>query len=225
MPDRPQSPEPWAPPSPLPEPLETQRLTIRFWRVEDAEGLFEAADSSRDTLLPWLDWAARDLLSVDQTRASIARFADEASDADRTSFNQGVFDRETGRVLGSIGMHRFNRAQRTGEVGYWLRADARGRGLMTEAVRHLFSSAFTPQPEGGWGLRRIIILSSGPNDASQRIPIGLGLRKELTARAGRWIDTLGWCDTHGWGVLEEEWDRVEHRLKNKHGPAEAGPRG
>ncbi len=46
-----------------------------------------------------------------------------------------ILDAATGEVLGAIGVHRLDGADRGPEVGYWLKRDARGRGLATRALR------------------------------------------------------------------------------------------
>jgi RimJ/RimL family protein N-acetyltransferase len=38
------------------------------------------------------------------------------------------------------------------------------------------------------------------------VPEKLGLRRELAARADRWVPGFGWDDSLGWGVLAEEWN-------------------
>ena len=46
-----------------------------------------------------------------------------------------------GEVLGSVGV-RFNETGDVGEIGYWLRSSARGRGAMSRAVRLVSQWAF-----------------------------------------------------------------------------------
>lgn len=51
----------------------------------------------------------------------------------------------TGRLLGSIGVHRVDRRHGSAEVGYWVAAPARARGVATEAAR-----APMPRSMVGW---------------------------------------------------------------------------
>lgn len=94
---------------------------------------------------------------------------------------------------------------RTGEVGYWLAAAARGRGTMTRAVAALIDMAFDPKgPLGLSALRwrcEIHETSHGPvpNWASWKVAWSLGFKREGQVRRflpndGRlhdgWIATL-----------------------------------
>ena len=94
---------------------------------------------------------------------------------------------------------------RTGEIGYWLTAAARGRGTMTRAVAVLIDTAFDPDgPLGLSALRwRCDIHDSGrgpvPNWASWKVAWSLGFQREGRVRRflpndGRlhdgWIATL-----------------------------------
>ena len=203
-----QMPEPWTPPNPLPGPICTDRLTLRWFEPSDAAGLHEAVDSSRAACVPWLTWAATGHATTDDSRTAInnlARMRVEGAD-----FTLGIFDRATGRVLGGTGLHRPKPEWYTAEIGYWLRNDARGLGMCTEAVRHLISSAFTPQTEGGFGLRRLEVFCAAPNTASSAVPVRLGLGAPCRLRAERWVETIGWADSLAWDLLSSEWDTATH---------------
>ncbi len=55
------------------------------------------------------------------------------------------------------------------EIGYWTHPDARGRGVMTEALRLVVDHAFAPVTEQGLGLRRLQLLAAAGNSASGHI--------------------------------------------------------
>jgi RimJ/RimL family protein N-acetyltransferase len=46
-----------------------------------------------------------------------------------------IVDAATGELLGAIGIHRLGGEDDGPEVGYWLKRDARGRGVTTRALR------------------------------------------------------------------------------------------
>lgn len=46
-----------------------------------------------------------------------------------------IVDASTGELLGAIGVHRLGGEDDGPEVGYWLKREARGRGLTTRALR------------------------------------------------------------------------------------------
>ena len=89
-----------------------------------------------------------------------------------------VRDPDDTTVLGMVGLGVD--AQGSAEIGYWLAAEARGSGLMTETVRLVAAHAFDPT---GLGLQRLIWHASVGNWASRRVAWRLGFTVEGTLRA------------------------------------------
>jgi [ribosomal protein S5]-alanine N-acetyltransferase len=56
-----------------------------------------------------------------------------------------------------------------GEIGYWAHPDARGRGVVGEAVGLVVAHAFTPLDAGGLGRHRLQIGASRDNTASRHV--------------------------------------------------------
>jgi len=186
--------------------VETDRLVIRYWQAEDAPGMLEALSVERALFLPWLPWTLVDNRTLVECIYQIEKNRREREAPATDNVVLGFFDRKTGEAVGGTGFHRMSHPWHTAEIGYWVRADRRGQGLCTEAVRAVISWGFRAQAEGGWGFRRMTIFCASLNLASQRVPEKLGLRRELHAHGERWIDGIGWSDSLGWGVLAEEWD-------------------
>jgi [ribosomal protein S5]-alanine N-acetyltransferase len=82
-----------------------------------------------------------------------------------------VADREDDRLLANIAVFRlddpFNPTG--GEIGYWAHPDARGRGVVGEAVDLVVAHAFTPWEEGGLGRHRLQIGAAWSNAASRHV--------------------------------------------------------
>ncbi|MBS1886926.1 MAG: GNAT family N-acetyltransferase [Actinobacteria bacterium] len=79
---------------------------------------------------------------------------------------------------------------RSTSIGYWLAAEAEGRGLMTAAVRMLVDHAFRE-----WGLHRVVIEVVADDARSRAIPERLGFREEAVLREakllrGRYEDAI-----------------------------------
>lgn len=81
-----------------------------------------------------------------------------------------------GGLLGGIGLRSVRR--RCGELEYWVRADARGRGLATRALRLVAAWAFAEL-----GLVRLQLLTVPENTASQRAAQRAGFRREGVLRS------------------------------------------
>ncbi|MEM1329396.1 MAG: GNAT family N-acetyltransferase [Planctomycetota bacterium] len=208
-------PASWAVPNTVPRHLETPRLVLRPLGHDDAEGLLEAIDVDRASLLPWIPWPETECRNLGECHFALERFKRIYDGPNRdldVGFLLGIVDRQTGTVLGGTGLHRFDVSIGEAEIGYWIRADRRREGLVTEATRHLISWAFTPESEAGWGLRRITIVCDDENTASRGVPEKLGLRLEVQKQRHRWAKGYGWTGTLGWAVLEDEWDCALHRI-------------
>lgn len=207
------TPPPWSPPTPLPGRWETPRLVLRWCEQSDAPALFAAVSADRDSLLPWLPWAPLEHRALHETIFSIEKMKRQRETPGVQDYTLGIVDRATGAVVGGTGLHRLRADAHEAEIGYWIRAPLRRRGLCTEAVAGLITWAFTPPSSGGWGLRRIHIRCAGDNHASAQVPRKLGLRHEAALAQERWVDGPGWQDTLVWGVLASEWDLSTSSLR------------
>ena len=82
-----------------------------------------------------------------------------------------------GIVVGGIGMG-VNAHDYRARLGYWVAADARGRGTCTRALRLLCRYALEDL-----GLQRVDLITDPDNVASQRVAEKVGFRREGVLRA------------------------------------------
>jgi RimJ/RimL family protein N-acetyltransferase len=80
-------------------------------------------------------------------------------------------DGDDGRLLGSFSIMELDREPGYGEIGYWVAAGARGRGIATRAVRLL-----TEWGRAELGLTRLEILPHTDNEPSKRVAEKAGYR-------------------------------------------------
>ena len=146
--------------------------SLRLFEESDAEELYALVDSNRPYLERWLPWVAntRDAEPVlDFIRRGRKQLAD--NDGFQAAIVEGA------EIIGVIGFHSIDWANRSTGVGYWLAEDRQGRGTMTEAVQALVGHAFEV-----WKLNRIEIRVAVGNARSRAIPERLGFREEGVLR-------------------------------------------
>ena len=107
---------------------------LRPLRADDAPDIFTAIDTQREHLGRWLPFVAA-THRVEQTREVVAAMlADPANP---------VFTLRVGDAFaGLIGFKSADSTTLTIEIGYWLRSEYQGRGLMTAAAEALCRMAF-----------------------------------------------------------------------------------
>src|SRR5438067_3353728 len=93
-------------------------ITLRPWRADEAETIVAAIDGDPE-IARWLDQIPQPY-RLEHAEAYLA------ADLGREEDTFAIADAGTGRVLGSIGVGLAPDGVR--DIGYWLRADARGRG-------------------------------------------------------------------------------------------------
>jgi RimJ/RimL family protein N-acetyltransferase len=104
-----------------------------------------------------------------------------------------VRDPQDRTVLGMVGLSMDG--QGSAEIGYWLGADARGSGLMTDAVRVVLGNAFDPE---GLALARLVWKAQVGNWPSRRVAWRVGFRFDATLRSElvqRGVRRDGWIAT------------------------------
>lgn len=158
-------------------PLTDGVVALRRWAESDADEMASCLDGDEE-IGRWLDQIPQPYTRDDAL--TFIRGTGEDTFA--------VTDAATGGVLGSIGV-RWNERRDVAEIGYWLRAEARGRGAMGCALALACAYAFEQ------GAARVQLRAAVANDASRRVAEKAGFRLEgilrsahHNARLGRRVD-------------------------------------
>ena len=150
-------------------------ILVRPLELTDALSLFEAVRESIPEVSPWLGWCHENY-SIEETREFLRSRAEKSQGDEWYSF--GVFDRRNGeRFLGGVGLNFINRVHQFGNLGYWVRTSAAGKGVASKASRLVARFGFEEL-----GLHRIEILAAVSNIASQRVAEKIGAVREAVLR-------------------------------------------
>lgn len=166
-------------------PLETARTLLVPLELADGAELWDAVERSRWHLERWLPWVPFNNAPEASLRYAEACVADW--DAGR-AVRFAIRDLHSRELLGVVGLDSCVHLHRSCELGYWLRRDATGRGVMTEAARACVEFAFARM-----AVHRIRCAAATDNSASLRVIARLGFRFEGIARqaelvGARWLD-------------------------------------
>ncbi len=209
--------DPRAPAAPVPWPcLDDGRLVVRAFEPDDAAAV---AGACRDP--ETAHWIHR--LPAPYTLADAERFV---AGARRTlvsgeQIRLAVADQASRELLGSISLE-LSWQLGLAEVGYWVKREARRRGVATAAARLVIRWAFEDL-----GLERLELQTYPGNTASQNLAEALGFRREGLLRgvlpiepgkdrAGRVVISSGATPSSGdappprddqvlYALLEHEW--------------------
>lgn len=171
--------------------LRSRRLVLEPTCDSHATGLWAAVSASVDELAPWMGWA------VEPQRHETLDFATSAARSWGSSlFNFTILC--SGEIIGSIGLDHFDDATASSSVGYWLRTDHAGKGLMTEAAASVVGFGFSRLM-----LHRIWLHAGVANLGSIRVAEKAGFQQEGRLReAARGVH--GWHDVYVYGLLERD---------------------
>ena len=139
---------------------------LRLWRVEDASVLASA----------WSDPLIRDRLDVPDPRdeAAAARWISQREQAwaEGRSADVAVTDRQSGAVIGEVGLSSLDPVRRAALVGWWIADDWRSQGRASEAVRLVVDWALSEGP-----LDTVMAEIGADNPASLAVARRAGMRQ------------------------------------------------
>jgi len=144
--------------------------TLRLLHEHDAEELERVVAANHDHLAQWLPWVAATAAAGVGARREYVRRAQRQSAAN-DGFQAAIVAGDA--IVGAIGFHHVDWANRSTSIGYWLAEDRQGRGIMTAAVGALIRHAFDV-----WHLHRVEIRVAVGNERSAAIPRRLGFVEE-----------------------------------------------
>ena len=162
---------------PVPDAFETPRLLLRAFSVTDApqlhEALVESIDALREHLwfLPWV--AEEQTLRSAEARCRQA----QANFLLRADLPYLAFERKSGRLVASAGLHRTDWSLPKTDVGYWVRTSEVGKGYAPEAVNALTAWALEDL-----GAMRVALVTDELNLGSRAVAERCGFRLEGTLR-------------------------------------------
>jgi RimJ/RimL family protein N-acetyltransferase len=133
-------------------------LVLRPKRADDVDALTAAC---QDPEIPRWTFVPSPY-TRDDAVAYLARSAEE--EAAGSTVNLLAVDAADDRLLGSFSLMEIDRETGYGELGYWVAADARGRGIATRALRLLADWA-----RDELALTRLDVLPHKDNVASRRV--------------------------------------------------------
>ncbi len=178
-------------------------LALRLRERHHVPELAERLAAEHEHLAPSFGWASRPGReeAERQVRQGLERFGNGRGwHADLC---------EEGRVVGAMWLHDLQRRGGSTEVGYWLRRDAEGRGLVTRAMRALHRHFFE-----GRGLGRVCIAVEPGHARSESVARRLGYTPEAVLRGAHMNASGRPVDLAFYGLLREDWVGPD---------AEAGP--
>jgi RimJ/RimL family protein N-acetyltransferase len=161
-----------------PEPLYDGVVTLRQWRRDDVSAVVAAVNEPE--IAKFLDRVPQPY-----TEADGHAWLDSVEQAWADGSWAGFAIEADGEAVGSISIG-FKEDRSVAEVGYWLAAHVRGRGLTTRALRLVAAWAFAD-----CGVERLELRADVENTASQRVAERAGFTREGVLRAQRYNPRVG----------------------------------
>ena len=176
--------------------IETERLILRRFRIDDAEDMFRNWASDPE-VTKYLTWPAHP--NVDLTRMLLNDWIPRYEDGGY--FNWAMKSKENGQVIGNISVVTLLEDIEAAEMGYCLGRAYWGRGFMPEALKAVMDYLF-----GTVGLNRIAAAHDVNNPKSGRVMEKAGMKLEGVLRqAGK--NNTGVCDMVWHAALRNEWKK------------------
>ncbi len=163
--------------------IETDRLILRRFRIEDAEDMFNnwASDPEVTT---YLTWPAHE--SVDVTKMLLTDWISKYEDG--FYFNWVMEDKECGKAIGNISVVKLKESVEEAAIGYCMSRSYWGRGLMPEALKAVMDFLFDVVE-----VNRVVACHDVNNPKSGRVMDKAGMKLEGTLRAAG-KNNQGICD-------------------------------
>lgn len=174
--------------------FESERIIIRPLKESDEEAVYEGARHEEVArYLIRLPHPYPREITLPFIRGKIKEFEEGSG------YSFAVELKETGRLIGIVGLHEVDAKDKSAKLGYWLAKEHWGKGLATEAVGLLLEFAFQEA-----GFHRVEGSAFAENKASQRVQEKLGFKREGVRREAVYKDG-GWHDAFAYGILKNEY--------------------
>lgn len=180
-------------------PLETERLLLIPYTLDNAEELFEYAKDPK--VGPPAGWKPHE--SIEESRQIIKEIFEPVG-------SWAIRWKEDNRLIGTIGLEvdRFRPDGNSREIGYSLASDMWGRGIMPEAVKAVLDYAFNEMK-----LDQVGICTGPTNKRSQGVIEKCGFVYEGTIRRAYKIYDGSFRESLIFSMTKEEYQALKYHVK------------
>ncbi len=179
--------------------LKGERVVLRPLRDSDEARIVEGCSDERAQ--HWLPMLPSPYTEQD-ARDYLARV--RLGHAEGKQVQWAATDPDSDVMLANVGLPRLHRT--SAEIGYWSHPDARGRGVVTEAVSLALGFVFADTAEGGLGMHRAFIKAAAGNEASQHVARANGFTEFGRERLSEKTGDGSYGDMVCLDLLRDEWD-------------------
>ena len=172
--------------------IETDRLRLRRFRIEDAKDMYENWASDPE-VTKYLTWPVHG--NVEITKKLLTDWVSRYEDGGY--FNWAMELKENGSVIGNISVVKLNENTEAADMGYCMGKAYWGRGLMPEALKAVMDYLFDEA-----GLNRIAACHDVNNPRSGRVMDKAGMTQEGIHRA---------AGKNNQGICDEVWHAILRR--------------
>lgn len=173
--------------------LETKRLILRKFVIEDAQAMYENW-ASEDEVTKFLTWPTH--ANTDVTKKVLTDWINNYARPD--FYNWGIELKDSGDLIGNISVVKIEERIREATLGYCMGTKWWGREIMPEAgravIKYLFEEA---------GFHRIAAQHDKNNPKSGRVMQKLGMQYEGTLRSAG-FSNQGIVDDVWYSILKED---------------------
>ena len=175
--------------------LETNRLILRKFVIEDAKAMYENW-ASEDEVTKFLTWPTHS--SIEDTKIVLNNWISSYEKLD--FYNWAIEIKESGQVIGNISVPRKNDNIFCCEIGYCLSSDYWGKGYMPEAMKAVMDLLFMKV-----NYNRIECFHKVENTNSGRVMEKVGMKCEGLLRDRGLKNDGTVCDSKIWSILKREY--------------------
>ena len=169
-------------------------IVLRTYDEGDAAALFSIVNAERSHLSHWLDWVSH-TTKQEHSLQFIKQSVHQANMQEALAL--GIF--RDGEIIGGVGMHAWDHAVKRAQLGYWIKKDAEGQGIVKDSIKEFIAFLFEKA-----GLNKVEIHFSPANKRSAKVAERLGFRIEGVLRQSTLRNGLP-DDVVVTGLLKSEW--------------------
>lgn len=173
--------------------LETERLILRRFAVEDAAAMYQNWASDPE-VVKYLTWPVHS--SAEATRALLENWVQRYENPD--VYNWGIEWKESGELIGSISVVQIRERISEASLGWCIGKTWWGQGVMPEAGNAVLDYLFRTV-----GFHRVAATHDVENPKSGRVMQKIGMKYEGTLRSAG-VNNRGICDVVCYAILSED---------------------